>query len=519
MAAEAASLAGLLDEASEHGDRWLAEARRQGDTSHEAKALSLRMRVAFELGDLAATAALTEELIGMLDQLPDEERAMAMASVAQSYMVRDLVEPTREWADKALALAEANDFETVRLTAMVEKGSVLVIEPATTAEGVALLQEAADEAERTGDHVLAARALVNLVWQARMTSRFAEARELVQRMRQHAETAGFDSLASYARVEALAALAAADGDLDSALDVLDRGTRADPAHALPRNRRWLAVLRAGLALEADDLEAAATFTEEAKPVTARSRGGVLGLDANLAARQGDLPRARERLAELLAVVSEEGYAPPSQVHDIMAASLRAGLDPAELRPFVEAAGIFPGNRLPAGHHTRQLLDAQLAEAEGRTEEAAALYAAAAASDETSGMPARQRGTAEVGAARCLISLGSMDEARAHAATAAEHLARWHGWRVAELEAVQRRLGVGPELTGPEALTPREREVAGLLAEGLTNAGLADRLYISPRTAAVHVSNILSKLGMSSRSEVAAWAVREGLAADERGHLA
>ena len=196
-------------------------------------------------------------------------------------------------------------------------------------------------------------------------------------MRQHAETAGFDSLASYARVEALAALAAADGDLDSALDVLDRGTRADPAHALPRNRRWLAVLRAGLALEADDLEAAATFTEEAKPVTARSRGGVLGLDANLAARQGDLPRARERLAELLAVVSEEGYAPPSQVHDIMAASLRAGLDPAELRPFVEAAGIFPGNRLPAGHHTRQLLDAQLAEAEGRTEEAAALYAAAA----------------------------------------------------------------------------------------------------------------------------------------------
>ena len=62
-------------------------------------------------------------------------------------------------------------------------------------------------------------------------------------------------------------------------------------------------------------------------------------------------------------------------------------------------------------------------------------------------------------------------------------------------------------------------MAGLLAEGLTNAGLAERLYISPRTAAVHVSNILSKLGMGSRSEVAAWAVREGLAAEERGHLA
>ena len=39
-------------------------------------------------------------------------------------------------------------------------------------------------------------------------------------------------------------------------------------------------------------------------------------------------------------------------------------------------------------------------------------------------------------------------------------------------------------------------MAALLAEGLSNAGLAERLYISPRTAAVHVSNILAKLGMA-----------------------
>ena len=80
----------------------------------------------------------------------------------------------------------------------------------------------------------------------------------------------------------------------------------------------------------------------------------------------------------------------------------------------------------------------------------------------------------------------------------------------ELRAVERRLGLGPEPSGPEALTPREREVVSLLAEGLTNSQVAERLYISPRTAAVHVSNILAKLGMSSRTEVAAWAVREGL---------
>jgi DNA-binding NarL/FixJ family response regulator len=86
--------------------------------------------------------------------------------------------------------------------------------------------------------------------------------------------------------------------------------------------------------------------------------------------------------------------------------------------------------------------------------------------------------------------------------------------VAELVSVQRRLGIGAEPSGPAELTPREREVAALLAEGLSNAGLAERLYISPRTAAVHVSNILSKLGMASRTEVAAWAAREGLTASE-----
>ncbi len=53
------------------------------------------------------------------------------------------------------------------------------------------------------------------------------------------------------------------------------------------------------------------------------------------------------------------------------------------------------------------------------------------------------------------------------------------------------------------LTPREREVALLIADGLTNAELARRLYISPRTAAVHVSGILRKLGVSSRTEVSA----------------
>ena len=55
-------------------------------------------------------------------------------------------------------------------------------------------------------------------------------------------------------------------------------------------------------------------------------------------------------------------------------------------------------------------------------------------------------------------------------------------------------------------------MAALLAEGLSNGEIARRLYISTKTASVHVSNILAKLGMASRAEVAAWAVRSGLVA-------
>ena len=52
------------------------------------------------------------------------------------------------------------------------------------------------------------------------------------------------------------------------------------------------------------------------------------------------------------------------------------------------------------------------------------------------------------------------------------------------------------------LTPREREVAALVAEGLTNPEIAGRLGIGEQTARTHVSNVLSKLGVSSRREVA-----------------
>ncbi|WP_345187754.1 response regulator transcription factor, partial [Actinomadura verrucosospora] len=81
-----------------------------------------------------------------------------------------------------------------------------------------------------------------------------------------------------------------------------------------------------------------------------------------------------------------------------------------------------------------------------------------------------------------------------------------------------RLGTGragaaprPRPSGPLAtLTGREREVLKLVAEGRNNREIAAALFISPKTASVHVSNILGKLNVSSRTQAAAVAHREGI---------
>jgi len=56
------------------------------------------------------------------------------------------------------------------------------------------------------------------------------------------------------------------------------------------------------------------------------------------------------------------------------------------------------------------------------------------------------------------------------------------------------------------LTPREHEVATLLAYGFTNAEIADRLHISIRTAEMHRANAMRKLGVESRAEIVRWAL-------------
>jgi predicted ATPase/DNA-binding CsgD family transcriptional regulator len=96
----------------------------------------------------------------------------------------------------------------------------------------------------------------------------------------------------------------------------------------------------------------------------------------------------------------------------------------------------------------------------------------------------------------------------HALQPAEILANAEREAVAPIAARQQRPG---RSAAPSGLTARELDVLRLVAAGRTNREIAAALFVTQRTAATHVSHILTKLGVESRVEAGAWAVRRGLA--------
>jgi DNA-binding NarL/FixJ family response regulator len=82
---------------------------------------------------------------------------------------------------------------------------------------------------------------------------------------------------------------------------------------------------------------------------------------------------------------------------------------------------------------------------------------------------------------------------------------------ARAEEVFERLGVPrPGRESPDGLSRRECEVLALVAEGRSNREIADRLFISDRTVGRHLTNIYSKIGVSSRTQAARFAIERGM---------
>jgi DNA-binding CsgD family transcriptional regulator len=345
--------------------------------------------------------------------------------------------------------------------------------------------------------VLAARALNVLVQDLPPTS-LTEHAELLERMRVDAERAGFESLAVAAYFQGRARLAMHSGDLDAAIAALEQGRDRDRGYLRTGRRAdYHAVFLAGLYLEAGELDRVRDILDDLRAVPGLSGLTVPGLAFHLACRRGDLAGADRLLDEVFDALREQAWRSGSQAHDLISAALSVGLPLDRVRRM--GAELLDAN---SRDDYRTMVEAQIAEARGEPD--ARRYQAVADSPT---LPPSVRGTARVGAARALLGAGRTDAALAEATAAGELLGRWRGWRVAQLDAVRAGLGLAPAdgqraVTGTAALTPREREVALLIADGLTNAELARRLYISPKTAAVHVSNILHKLGVSSRTQVA-----------------
>ena len=247
-----------------------------------------------------------------------------MAAIAQSQMLRDDLEGTIEWADRAMELADRLGLADVRVAAQIEKASAMVMNPPAAQEGVEIMLDAIEGAERLGEHVLAARALNNLLWEVSFAVDLTGVRSWIEQMREHAQRAGYDALSQAGYGQLVAAYAASQGDLPGAIDALAAGRIED---ALPEARGlWYAIAQAGYALEADDLEAAIRFTEDAKPPAPQHRVSVLGLDIHVAGRRGDAETARRLLPDLLYAFEESEEIDSVEVfaclmHDVVAAAL------------------------------------------------------------------------------------------------------------------------------------------------------------------------------------------------------
>jgi LuxR family maltose regulon positive regulatory protein len=251
---------------------------------------------------------------------------------------------------------------------------------------------------------------------------------------------------------------------------------------------------------------AARLLDQAGPVRAAQL-----CRARLALDRGETARAVELAERFLRQVSADrklDRAPGLELL-VQARTARGELEEADsalevLREIGRVVGTEP---LRA---SAELAEGLLAAASGEHHRARPLLEDAIDRFERSGGPF-EAALARIELATTLLTLSRVDVAEREATTAVEQLrelgAEHEAERAQRLLGGAIRSGAGPPL--PE-LTPREREVLGLVTEGLTNRQIAERLVVSEHTVHRHVTNLLRKLDLPSRTAAAALAARLGL---------
>jgi len=525
IAARASFELAMTDESERHADAWHRLAVKDGDVAAESAALRQLAITAWLRNDLDRYRSLVEEALSVSESLgPSIERCWALAYKSQMEMLvrptmgpmapADPADPAITWAEAALALIDEVGCHEIRPYVLVNLGTVLAESVDREAEGLALLRQAYREALDRNDSVTIGRALNNLLSHLLYSGGDDDPLPLLEEADAETTRRGLDVVKPKLHASWLQ-WAQLGGDYDRAVLEVERGLRRGDdqveVHAF-------ANVDGHLALERGDRAAAEAALERslqlaAGNVTQRPWAQLLAL--HLAADDGDADASAIALADLETALGEAG---PTFAHEWgereatgALDALRGGVASHLVRSFLAAT--VPEELWSSPERAAWLAHAEAAllEAEGDHAGAAAAYRRSLAAPRPP-RAAIWRAEASMGLARSLLAAGDRTGATGAARDAVTLLDRWPGPRRARADALLRRLatGSGP---GEGELTGRETEVLLLIADGLTNREIADRLYISIRTAGVHVSNILAKTGTSSRTEAAAWARRKGLLGD------
>ncbi len=463
-----------------------------GETGTDrAEVLHHRVRLLWEQGDAAAADRAALDLAALTETLPAGPiLAQALADLAQHHMLSGREEQAVELADRSIAVAATVGpaADRAALQAKLERASALVCWTGPTRDlTVESLLAIAAEAEAAGDHVVASRALNNTPVQHPSI----DARAHVEWMRRTGERAGMSCIATGTYRRSLLVISLMDGDKEAFESQLEAAVE-DLGH-VPA----LELLAAGVALQDRRFVDARRSAERLAGRTASSQFSP-SWPQGLAALADLLEHGRaapfgQWLSRIGARFVEVDFA-LDLIIDHLEAVLHAGLR-VEVRDMLDRLGV--GTSEPAHLGIR-------AELAGQWDEARRWYA-----------DALELGTyrtvfnqVELNLALARVAAASGADSRPHLEAALERLGCWPGPRRDRLAT---RLGIDADRHGrPTDLTPREREVAALVARGLTNGGIADQLFISTKTASAHVSNILAKLQMASRTEIATWVTGGGL---------